>query len=517
MPVSGEQPVVFGPFKLNPGDRSLARDGVSIALGGRAFDVLVLLASADGETVSKDTLLDKVWPGLTVEENNLQVQISVLRRALGDGWITTVPGRGYRLLTGPAAVTPPAGKPYVAVLAFDNLSGDRAQEYFSDGLADDIITELSRSQSLFVIARNSSFAYKGRAADVKQIARELGVRYLLQGSARHAAERVRVNAQLIDAESGVHIWAERYDRALADVFAVQDAITEAVTHAIAPAVADAELRRALRRPPENLGAWEAYQRGLWHAGKANAADNEVALGFFRRAIELDPAFASPHAMLAQNYGWGFTSGTVTPVSTILTLAEDEARRAIELDPDEPTAHAVLSWICMCNAEHGAALERAERAVAIAPSDPVAWLAKARVLVFSGRPNEATSALATTLRLSPRGPGNWMAELTLVVTSYFLGDYGTAAEVARKLTHEHPGLTAGYRWLAASLGQLDQLDEASKALHKALQLSRESFEFNVLDRPPWFRPEDHAHLVGGLQKAGWAGNKSPPRSGSKKRG
>jgi adenylate cyclase len=285
---------------------------------------------------------------------------------------------------------------------------------------------------------------------------------------------------------------------------VQDAITEALTRAIAPAVADAELRRALGRSPDNLGAWEAYQRGLWHAGKANAADNEVALGFFRRAIELDPAFASPHSMLAQNYGWGFASGAVRPVSDIMALAEEEARRAIELDADDPTAHAVLSWICMCNAEHGAAMERAERALAIAPSDPFAWLAKARVLVFSGRPREATEAIATLQRLSPRGSGNWMAMTTLVIGHYFLGNYATAADLARRLMREQPGLTAPYRWLAASLGQLERLDEAGNALREALKRSGESFEFNVLERPPWFRVADHAHMVEGLRKAGWAG-------------
>ena len=505
MPASGEQPIVFGPFKLNPGDRSLSRDGVPIALGGRAMDILALLASAAGETVSKNTLLDKVWPGLTVEENNLQVQISLLRRALGDGWIITVPGRGYRLAgsgTAPGAAAPALGKPTIAVLAFDNLSGDPTQEFFSDGLADDIITELARSHALFVIARSSSFSYKGRAVDVKQIARELDVRYVLQGSVRRVANRVRVNAQLTDAQNGTNIWAERYDRALVDVFAVQDAITEALTHAITPAVADAELRRALGRPPENLGAWEAYQRGLWHAGKANADNNEVALGFFRRAIELDPTFASPHSMLAQNYGWGFASGSVKPVSEIMALAEGEARRAIELDPDDPTAHAVLSWIHMCSAEHGAAMERAERALAIAPSDPFAWLAKGRVLVFSGRPREAIEAIATMQQLSPHSPGNWMAVTTLIIAHYFCGNYATAADLSQYLMQEQPGLTAPYRWLAASLGQLDRPDEACRALREALARSRDSFEFNVVERPPWFRVADHAHMLDGLRKAGW---------------
>jgi adenylate cyclase len=190
-------------------------------------------------------------------------------------------------------VSPLARRPSIAILPFANLSSDPEQEYFSDGLADDLITLLSRSRSLFVIARNSSFTYKGRTIDVKQVARELGVRYVVGGSVRRAGGRIRVNAQLIDAETGNHIWAERYDRALQDVFAVQDEIAEALTTAINPAVAEAELWRALRKPPENLGAWEAYQRGLWHVGKATATDNEHAREFFHRAVELDPHLLAP--------------------------------------------------------------------------------------------------------------------------------------------------------------------------------------------------------------------------------
>jgi adenylate cyclase len=178
------------------------------------------------------------------------------------------------------------------------MSGDLEQEYFSDGIAEDIITELSRSRSLFVIARNSSFTYKGRAVDIKNIARELGVRYVLEGSMRRSGGRVRVVAQLIDAQTGNHIWAERYDRALEDVFAVQDEITTAVVTAILPAVADAELRRVLRKPPESLGAWEAYQRGLWHIAQASREDNERAQQFLQRAVSLDASFAPAYVAMA---------------------------------------------------------------------------------------------------------------------------------------------------------------------------------------------------------------------------
>ncbi len=210
------------------------------------------------------------------------------------------PMRAYRVLLDkglhkPGPALPLPDKPSIAVLAFANMSGDPEQEYFSDGLAEDIITSLSHSRSLFVIARNSSFTYKGRAVDVKQIARELGVRYVLEGSVRRGGNRVRVTAQLIDAETGNHIWAERYDRDFADVFAVQDEITQAVAIAIEPTVAEMERQRAVRKPPENLGAWEAYQRGLWHMSRISSEENETAKHFFRRAIECDPNFAAAYA------------------------------------------------------------------------------------------------------------------------------------------------------------------------------------------------------------------------------
>ena len=199
----------------------------------------------------------------------------------------------------------PSDRPSIAVLAFTNMSGDPEQEYFSDGIADDIITELSRMRGLFVIARNTSFTYKGYAIDVKQVGRELGVRYVLEGSVRRGGQRVRVIAQLIDAETGSHVWAERYDRDLADVFVVQDEITFAVTRAIGPAVADAEQRRVLRKPPESLGAWEAYQRGLWHLSQMRVEDATSHVRYFNRALELDPTLAAAHTGLSRLYHWSW--------------------------------------------------------------------------------------------------------------------------------------------------------------------------------------------------------------------
>ncbi len=216
-------------------------------------------------------------------------------------------------------------KPSIAVLPFANLSRNPDQEYFSDGIADDI-TELSRSRALFVIARNSSFAYRERSFDVRQIARELGVRYLLEGSVRRSAGRVRVTAQLIEAETGNHIWAERYDRNLSEIFAVQDEITSEVTTTIVPAVTDAEQRRALRKLPENLDAWEAYQRGLWHLGKFNSTNLILAQHFFERAIALDEISASAHAALSMAFAFHAEVSGVLSFDEGFRLAGEHARR-----------------------------------------------------------------------------------------------------------------------------------------------------------------------------------------------
>jgi TolB-like protein len=269
VPGADEPEIAFGPYRMDQRNRSLTREGVAVPLGGRAFDTLSVLAAASGATVGKEALLDAVWPGLTVEENNLQVQISALRKALGEGWIVTVPGRGYRLAPMPSSAEPPAAptlpdRPSVAVLPFANLSGDSDQEYFADGVVEDIITALSRTGWLFVIARNSSFTYKGRAVDVKQVGRELGVRYVLEGGVRKAGNRVRITGQLIDAASGGDVWADRFDGELADIFELQDRVTESVVGAIEPSLRRAEIARTLAKPTNSLDAYDLYLRALQH-------------------------------------------------------------------------------------------------------------------------------------------------------------------------------------------------------------------------------------------------------------
>ena len=248
------------------------------------------------------------------------------------------------------------------------MSADPDQEFFADGIAEDIITALSRYPSLFVIARNSSFTYKGRAVEVRQVGRELGVRYVLEGSLRKSESRIRVTAQLVEAETGKHVWAERYDREIADIFAVQDEISEAATIASAPAVAEAERQRAMRKAPENLDAWAAYQRGLWHLGKFAREDNALAEKFFREVVDLDPTFAGGYRGLGYAQFQAAMSGfQKRSLPEVQSSAEALVRRAVGLDGADAEARTFLGEMLLYRGDHEGALTEAERALAMTPN------------------------------------------------------------------------------------------------------------------------------------------------------
>jgi adenylate cyclase len=424
------------------------------------------------------------------------------------------PLRVYRVGTAPAArqsISPPAAlplpdKPSIAVLPFANMSGDPEQEYFADGIAEDVITALSRYPSLFVIARNSSFTYKGQAVDVKEIGRELGVRYVLEGSLRKSGNRIRVTAQLAEGETGKHVWAERYDRDLSDIFAVQDEITEAVTIAIAPAIAAAEQQRALRRPPDSLDAWGAYQRGLWHLSKVSAEDNALAETFFQRAIDLDPIFAGGYTGLAATLNRAGALFHTRNLTEALSAEEALARRAVALDGGDAEARARLAIALNARGDRKGAQAEAERALKISPNLADAHGALGVVLTFSGRPKEGLAALKRCVRLDPRSPSLVYRLMQTALALYFCREYAAAAEAARQAISSYPEWYASYRVLAASLGQMGSTPEAKEVLEKAIAIAPAAFDAYVR-RPvhaPWARPEDHAHILDGLRKAGWTG-------------
>ena len=411
-----------------------------------------------------------------------------------------VPREGASLLSSSQPLPLP-DKPSIAVLAFTNMSSEPEQEFLADGIAEDIITALSRYPSLFVIARNSSFTYKGRAVDLKVVGRQLGVRYVLEGSVRKAGNRIRVTAQLVEAETGKHVWAERYDRDLADIFAVQDEITEAVTIAIGPAIADAEQQRAMRKPPGSLDAWTVYQRGLWHLSKFTSNDASLAEKFFRRAIDLDPAFAHAYVGLA-------IAGTETAefhgrgLPEALSSMEALARQAVGLDGSDAEARSLLSNALWTRGDYVGAQAEAERALATTPNLAFAHHMLGSTLIFSGRPKEGIAAIERSIRLDPRHPRSAVRLNQMALGFYFSREYAPTVRMAKEAIRAFPDFPNPYRWLAAALGQLGRIEEAKGALDKAVSVSPAAFIMSIRNRVPCMRPEDHAHMLEGLRKAGW---------------
>jgi len=395
-------------------------------------------------------------------------------------------------------------KPSVAVLPFANMSSDPEQEFLADGIAEDVITALSRYPSLFVIARNSCFTYKGRAVEVRLVGRELGVRYVLEGSLRKAGDRIRVTAQLVEAETGNHLWAERYDRDVGDIFAVQDEITLAVTVAIAPAIAQAEQQRAIRRPPESLDAWAAYQRGQWHASKANRDDNALAEKYFQQAIELDSRLGAGYRGLASAYLQSASQFQMRSLAEAHALAEPMARQAVSLDATDAEARAVLAAVLLYAGDAEGMRAEAERALAMSPNLAFAHGILGAALVHSGKPKEGIVSLETGIRLDPLAPRMATRLAQTATGHYFSREYEKVVEVATRTIRSYPNFPNPYRWLAAALGQLDRPEEARQALEKYVALAPAGLDMYARKRPAFFRPVDYELLVEGLRKAGWEG-------------
>jgi adenylate cyclase len=410
-----------------------------------------------------------------------------------------------RVPTLPAALPLP-DRPSIAVLAFTNMSGDNEQEFFADGIAEDIITALSKSRSLFVIARNSSFTYKGKDPAIKDIGRELGVRYILEGSVRKSGERVRVTAQLIEVETGAHLWAERYDRELADIFAVQDEITACVSAAIQPALERSERERAVRKPPESLDAWESYHRGMWHFAKVAAAENEKARAFFQRSVELDPQFAPAPAALALAYLNEITLFRPEARAVNLPLALDHALQAVAIDPTDAAGHAALARALWISGRHEESLAKAAIAVGLDPNSAAAHGALGGARLWGGFPAEAIEPLQSAIRLSPFDP---LIPLWLHFTArahYWSGNYDAAISVAGGLRRSVPNFRQPYNTLIAALGQVGRQEEGQAVMADGLVRFGDAFRKLMalpLDELRELRAEDRERMIDGFRKAGVA--------------
>lgn len=387
-------------------------------------------------------------------------------------------------------------KPSIAVLPFQNMSGDPEQEYFADGMVEDIITALSRFKSLFVIARNSSFTYKGRAVDIKQVGRELGVRYVLEGSVRKGGNRLRITAQLIDAVSGAHVWADRYDRDPSDIFGVQDEITATVAGIIEPALADAEQQRVLRKPPGSLDAWEAYQRGLWHFNRYSPEENKTALDFFRQAIALDPNFAPGHYGYALALQWEIWHFSTRPFSEVQGPARAEAQIAVSLDDKDAMAHAVLAHMMMWNSEWEAAIAEARTAIALNPNSAFVISMLGCVLGFGGYHAESLARIQQAARASPHDPLTWLWTLWKGTIQLHSRDFDAAIQTCKQVLRLRPGLYPARVIFAICYAHMGRIDDA----REALKCARRQIQDPRYQSAPWVRPEDHVLRLEGIRLA-----------------
>ncbi|QKD03475.1 winged helix-turn-helix domain-containing protein [Mesorhizobium loti] len=479
--------LTFGPFRLDT-DTGILFHGVEpTPLGQRAVALLALLVEQAGAPVPKEALIEAAWPGQAIEDSNLTVQIAAVRRLFGrlaDGayWIETLPRRGYRYV-GPAVTggscNPRSGgtatatltlldKPSVAVLPFSNLSGDPEQDYFADGMVDDIISGLARINWLLVIARNSTFTYKGRAVDVKQVGRELGVRYVLEGSVRRAGGHVRVTGQMIDASTGAHVWAERYDRSSDDIFALQDEIAMSAVGAIAPSLRRAEIDRVKRRRPDNLDAYDLVLRAQLDVDSGMPEQVTRALVLLERAIELDPTYALAHGNAAMCHHCLFLRSGLQEANRAASIRH--ARSAILQGQDDASALTLAGFsLGMDGHDRSAAFTALEAALAISPSSALTYILGSVVLGWGAEAERAIDWSERGMRLSPFDPWAFAAFDAQAMSHLLRGRYDEACRAAYKSVQANPAHSITYVQLAAALAKLGRLQEARAAAARVLEL------------------------------------------------
>jgi TolB-like protein len=505
--------ISFGPFRLDLRRPELRRDGQLVRIHRRALGILCALADAKGEIVSKDELMARLWPGRIVEEGNLHVHVSALRKSLdehgnGHSFVVTIPGRGYRLadLTGLRSAQlaegslprqlPLPDKPSIAVLPFQNLSGDPEQEYFADGMVEEIITALSRIGWLFVIARNSSFTYKGQAVDVKRVGRELGVRYVVEGSVRRGGNRVRIAAQLIEAESGAHLWADRFDGSLEDVLDLQDQMAIGVAGVIEPALRAAEIRQAVDRPRHDPTAYDLYLRALRAIGSWEKQDYREALDRLSHAIKQDAAYGPALALSAwchmALHGSGWTDDPEATRQRAISLARRAVRNAGD---DAETLGRAAYVLAYCGEDIDAATALIDRSLRINPSFAYGWHCSGWLRLWAGSPDVAIDHIERALRLDPRDP-NGAALLVNGIAHFFARRLDQARTMLLLSLQEHPDWVPTNRFLAACCAHLGELDEAKIVVKRLRALTPV-----VLPKADhWRDPEQREFYLSGLRLA-----------------
>ena len=593
---------LFRDHLLDTDLRELSREQVPVAVEPQVFDLVVHLMENRDRVVSKDELIDKIWHGRSVSESTLTSRINAARKAVGDSgasqalirtisrkgfrfvgdvetkhgataldprfgakvlqaplplpdrpaiavlpftnmsgdreqdyfsdgisediitalsklrWFFVIARKGFRFVgdveTKRNGVAPEPGRratephttlalperPAIAVLPFTNMSGDREQDYFSDGISEDIITALSKLRWFFVVARNSSFVYKGRAVHIHEIARELGVRYVVEGSVRRSGDRVRISAQLNDVSTGSHLWAERYDRDLCDIFAVQDEITEAIVAAIEPQLYAAENFRAQQKPPGSLDAWDLLMRALSHYWRITREDNASAQALLEQAIAIDPAYGKALGLLATSHIFGGHMGWADMAATV-PVAERAALAAVEADREDAWAHCGLGYTYLFRRRFDDAVAEFELALNLNPNFAMAHAFLGVTLCYAGRWQDGDAAARRALRLSPRDP---LAAIYCGVAGYaqFIGhNYEDAMQMARESMRQRGDFVGAHRVMTAAAGMLGDPALATSAL-EGLRRAQPGVSLAWIMRElPMLRDEDREHYLEGFRRAG----------------
>jgi len=521
VPSGGNLLYFFENYVLDTERRELRRGADAVPLQPQVFDLLQYLIRNRERVVSKDDLIAGVWGGRIVSESALVTRINAARTAIGDNGveqrsIKTLPRKGLRFvanvqeqqaLEGDAAAVAQPGltlpdKPSIAVLPFQNMSDDPGQDYFADGVVDEIITALSRFRQLFVIARNSSYTYKGRSVDVKQVGRELGVRYVLEGSVRKAASRVRITAQLIDALRGTHLWADRIDGTFDDIFELQDQVTENVVGSIAPKIEQAEIERTKHKPTGSLDAYDCYLRAMMYFHRWTGESINDALRLFYRAIELDPSFASAHGLAAWCYVRRRLSGWMENPTQEMAEMERLARRASELAEDDAVALFSAGWALAQTssyAEAGSAM--IDRALTLNPNIPAAWLVGGWTKIYLGESQRAIGYFARAIRLNPLDPLIARMHTGIAAAQFLAGQYGEAASSAETALLQHPNDLPLLRVAAASHALAGRMTDAGRNIARIRHLDPSLRLSRVADLAPCRRPDDVSRYVDGMRRAG----------------
>lgn len=523
-----------GSVEIDTSSRTVDRAGRAVSVEPKVFDLLLFLISNRDRVVLREELIERIWEGRIVSDDALSTCMKAARRTVGDDgrsqkMVRTVHRRGFQWVgeirelseeggsrrDGNGMATEVGGpiarllseksrlpvERSIAVMPFHDISGVSGQEYFIDGLVEDMITALSRKRSLFVIARNSSFSYKGKAYDVRAVGHDLGVGYILEGAVRKAADRLRITSQLIDARTGAHVWAERFDGTVDDVFALQDTIASQVASLISPAMELAEMQRALRKPTGNLQAYDYYLRGISCFRNYTLEHNARALELFLEATRLDPGFALAWAHAAscitQRKAWRWHDDAAAAES-----ARTFARKALALDRQDPIVLTRAGWALFYVGGEDDAAPLVRRASEIDPNMAEAWAVDGLVRLFLGDAG-AIACFERGLRLNPRDPWQWGVYNGLAQAHYMAGRYDEALAWAAKALDDLPGYPPSLRASIAALAMLNRVDEARLALHEYLKADPET-RISTLRRSLVFRrKEDFARYAEGLRRAGMA--------------